>query len=329
MQYWGVAVATSLLFFACIVAHEMGHSLVAMRFGITVQSITLFAFGGLARISRDPDKPGHEACIALAGPAVSMALGGAFLGMFFLIQSSSEQAAGLALYLGQINLAVAVFNLIPGFPLDGGRVFRAIAWAISRNFRSATHIASWMGKAVGYLFIGGGLFLGFWERDILNGVWIAFIGWFLKNAAAQSYAEVVFREGLRGINVRQIMNPDVPVIPKRLDLRTVVENHIFFTGRRCFLVGEEGRREGLLCLQDIKAVPKQEWSNVHAGDIMIPLSRIATIEPDDEALRAMEMMDKADVSQLPVTENGEIIGLVARDGIMRFLRLRSEFSGFP
>ena len=324
LQYWGVATATSLLFFASILAHELGHSVVALRYGIQVKSITLFVFGGVARIARDAPKPGIEALIALAGPAVSLALGGISLGIFFLFRDSSESVAAMSLWLGSINIMVAVFNLIPGFPLDGGRVFRAVVWGIGGNFVKATKISSLVGRAVGYLFIIFGLVLGFWTQDIFNGLWIAFIGWFLASAASQSYTQVAMREALKGLHVREMMTQDVPIIPRRLDLRTLVESHIFYSGRRFFLVGENGSWDGLVSLQDIKNVPQGKWSDTRVGDIMVPASKVATVCPDDEALQAMEIMDETDVNQVLVKENEEVIGLVGRENIIQFLRTRTE-----
>ncbi len=324
VQYWGIAVATSLLFFASILAHELGHSVVALRYGIQVKSITLFVFGGVAQIARDAPRPGIEALIALAGPAVSLALGGIFLGIFFLANGSNESIAALSLYLGRINLIVAVFNMIPGFPLDGGRVFRAVVWAIGGDFVKATRTSSLVGRGVGYLFIAAGLFLGFWTRDVFSGLWIAFIGWFLENAASQSYTQVAVRESLKGVLVREMMSTDVPMVPKRLDLRTLVGNHILFSGRRFFLVGEFGSWDGLISLKDIKNVPQQKWLETRVGDIMTPASTVATVGPQDEALHAMEVMDEADVKQVPVKADGEIIGVVGRENVVRFLRTRTE-----
>ena len=324
LQYWGVAIATSLLFFASILAHELGHSVVALRYGIQVKSITLFVFGGVARIARDAPRPGIEALIALAGPAVSLALGGISLGIYFLFRDSVDSIEAMSWWLGTINIAVALFNLIPGFPLDGGRVFRAVVWGIGGNFVKATRVSSLVGRTVGYLFIISGLLLGFWTRDIFNGLWLAFIGWFLESAASQSYTQVALREALKGIHVREMMTRDVPIVPRRLDLRTLVDSHIFFTGRRFFLVGENGSWDGLVSLQDIKNVPQGKWSDTRVGDIMVPASRVATVSPDDEALQAMEIMDETDVNQVPVKENGAVVGLVGRDNIIRFLRTRTE-----
>ena len=325
-QTWGVAILTSLLFFASVLAHELGHSVVAQRHDIQVKSITLFVFGGVARIARDAPRPGIEALIALAGPAVSLALGGIFLGVFFASRGSNDGLSAVALYLGRINLMVAVFNMIPGFPLDGGRVFRAAVWKVQGNFTRATRVAAFVGRGIGYLFIISGLFWAFWTHDIANGLWIAFIGWFLENAAAQSYSQVVLRQALGGVTVREIMSQDIGMIPRRLDLRTLVDSHIFFTGRRFFLVGENGRLEGLVSLQDIKKVPQGRWVETRVGDIMVPAAKVATVRPQDEALRAIELMDEHDVAHLPVVEGGAVVGLVARDSIIHFLRTRAELS---
>ena len=321
-QYWGVAVATSLLFFTSILLHELGHSIVALHYGIKVKSITLFVFGGVAHIAQDAPRPRVEALIAGAGPVVSVALGGLFLGLFFLTRDSNEAIAALSLYLGRINLIVAIFNLIPGFPLDGGRLFRAIAWAIQGNLTKATRIASLVGRGIGYIFILGGLLLAFWSRDIFNGLWLAFIGWFLEGAASQSYAHMAARDSLKGVRVREIMSGDVPRIPRQTDLGTLVENHMVFTGHRLFIVGEEGRWDGLLTVQEMRKVPRHRWSGTRVGDIMVPASQLAAVGPDDEALRVLEIMEETDLTLLPVEEDGAITGVVGREQILRFLRPR-------
>ena len=323
-QYYGIAIVTSLLFFASIVAHELGHSLVAMRNGIQVKSITLFVFGGVAQISKDAERPLVEFMIAIAGPLVSAGLGALFLGLYFVVRDSSGPLAALCFYLGQINLWVAAFNMIPGFPLDGGRVFRSLVWAVGGNFVKATRISAGVGRAIGYLFIIGGLIVVLWRRDVITGVWIAFIGWFLENAAASSYQQVAAREALSGVRVEEIMTPNPPVIPGRLDLRTLVENYITHTGKRCFIVSDVGGWQGLVSLTDIGRVPQERWAETRVAEIMVPREKVATVRRDDEALKAVALMEEMDVNQLPVVEREEIVGLVARDQILRLLQAKER-----
>lgn len=325
-RYWVVAFATSTLFFASILAHELGHSLMAMRYGIRVRSITLFVFGGVAQITRDAPRPLVEGMVAIAGPLVSLTLGGLFIGLYYLLRDTSGPAAALSLYLGQINVTVAIFNMIPGFPLDGGRVFRAIIWGIRGNVVTATQIAGFVGRGIGYLFVAGGLVWGFWSQDIVNGLWLAFVGWFLVNIAAQSAGQVTLREALRGVRVRDLMAGNPPMIPSRMDLRTLVENYVALTDRRCFLVSDGERWAGLVSVTDIRRIPRERWADTRVEDVMVPVSRVSTVQPSEEALRAMELMDEAEISQMPVVENGGVIGLLRKESIVQRLRVRSELA---
>ena len=315
---------TSLLFFGSILAHEMGHSVVAKRYGIRVAGITLFVFGGVARITTEPRRPGIEAAIALAGPLVSAALGGVSLGLSSLTRDSNESLGALFLYLGRANLLVAVFNMIPGFPLDGGRVLRAAMWKLRGDYTWATKGASFVGQAVGLLFIAGGVAAGIVTRDLFDGLWFVVIGWFLHSAASQGYAQAGFRERLRGVPVSDLMSSDVPMIPRRIDLRTLVEGPIAYTGRQCFLVGEDGQWEGLLSLEDILKVPRPQWAETRAGDVMTPASSVRSLRPDDDALRALEMMDEAEIAHLPVRVGREVVGLLGREAVTAHIAPRRK-----
>ncbi|MBM4404747.1 MAG: site-2 protease family protein [Chloroflexi bacterium] len=323
-QTWGVAILTSLLFFASVLAHELGHSLVAKRYDIGVKSITLFVFGGVAQIAKDPPRPKVEALIALAGPLVSLTIGGIFLGIYFAASDRNDSIAGLAYYLGSINIMVATFNMIPGFPLDGGRVFRAIVWAVKGNFVSATRFATTVGRGVGYLFIFIGVIRAFWYNDLSSGLWIAFIGWFLENAASQSYAQVAIRQALEGIYVREVMSRDTSFIFKRIDLQTLIDSYINFSGKRFFLVGEAEKWEGVLSLQDIRKVSREKRRETRVADVMVPVGKVATVKQSDELLKAIEIMDNADVNQVPVLDGERVVGVLSRENIVRLLRSRAE-----
>ena len=323
-QNCGIAILTSVIFFASVLAHELGHSVVALRNNIGVKSITLFVFGGVAQITSEPPKPKIEALIAIAGPLVSLSLGGIFLGIFFAADGKNDSIAGLAYYLGSINLMVAVFNMIPGFPLDGGRVFRAIVWAVKGNFISATKFATTAGRGVGYLFILAGIVQAFFYDNLSSGLWIAFIGWFLENAASQSYAQVAIREALKGIYVREVMSNDAPLILKRIDVQTLIDSYITYTGKRFFLIGEGEKWEGVVSLQDIRKVPREKRRETRVGDIMVPAAKVVTVKQSDELLKAIETMDTADVNQVPVLEGERVIGVLSRENIVRLLRSRAE-----
>lgn len=324
-HYWAIALSTSLLFFGSILAHELGHSVVALHYGIKVKSITLFVLGGVAQIERDPPRPGIEFLIAIAGPVVSALLGVVILGVYFLAGDSNESVGAMSLYLGRINIFVAVLNMIPAFPLDGGRVFRAFIWRVGGSFVSATKMSATLGKGIGYLSIVGGLFLSFWTRDIFSGLQLSFIGWFLANAASASYTQVVMRQALEGVRAGEIMGPAPSPLPREIDLLTLVEHYIAFTGRRCFIVGGPGYWEGLVSLTDIKSVPREKWASTRVADIMVPKSRAVVVGPDTDAAQAVELMDESSVSQLPVVDRDLVVGMVGRDSIIGMARNRAEF----
>ncbi len=321
--YWLVATATSLLFFLSVLAHEMAHSLMAARLGVPVKSITLFIFGGVAQISREAPRPSAEFMITAVGPITSFAIGLFFGVLFFAISPGSRYVGAAAEWLSMVNLSVAVFNLIPGFPLDGGRILRSILWAFTQDYRKASYVATWAGRIVGYLFIFAGVVVAA-TGALVSGIWIALIGWFLENAASESYRQIALRDALAGVTVRQIMVPDVPAVPPGLSLKELVYGHILGTGRRCFLVVDDDRLLGLITLQDIRKVPQDAWATTSVDDIMVPTARLRVVRPDDSATSVLQIMDEQDVAQLPVVDDGRVAGLVGRDAILRLIRARAE-----
>lgn len=256
--YWVMAAVTALLFFASVVAHELAHSLVSQAHGVPVRSITLFIFGGAAHISQEPRSTRAEFLMALAGPATSLAIAALFGLLWLISQPVTPQIHALAGWLAWINVALGLFNLIPGFPLDGGRVFRAIVWGLTGNLRRATVLASRLGQLIAFGFIAWGIvqvFAGRWA----NGLWIAFIGWFLQNAATASYRQLALDELLAGHTAREVMMADCPHVPRRLTLDVLVDQVILPSGRRCFPVVEGGQMYGLITLQNIKKVAREPW----------------------------------------------------------------------
>ena len=307
---------TSFLFFGSILAHELGHSVVAIHNGIKVRSITLFVFGGVAQISRDAPRPLIEGLIAIAGPLVSVGLGGLFLGLYLLVRDISGPVAAVFLYLGWINIWVAAFNMIPGFPLDGGRLFRALVWGLNGSFVTATRIAAAIGRGIGYLFMAGGVASGFYSGDVFNGLWLIFIGWFLAGMAQQSGRQVVVRETLKDVRVRDVMSGDQLTIPAEMDLRFLVEHYVALTGRRSFLVRNGDGWAGVLSLEDIEKVSKSRWADTRVDQAMKPASKVTTVGPGDDLLQAMELMDAGGVAEVPVVENGGLVGMLRRDAVM-------------
>ena len=322
--YWIISIIASLLFFASLVAHELAHSFVAKANGIPVKSITLFIFGGVAQIAREATKASTEFRMAAAGPACSLAIGGLFALLWLLTQNIIEPVAAMALWLAYINGLLAVFNLIPGFPLDGGRVFRSILWRFTGNYRRSTLIATQVGRSVGYLFILGGITIMFVLHDWLGGLWLAFIGWFLENAASTSYRQTQWREGLLGITATQVMTSDFPVVPPDVTVNHLVQGYIFTSGRHFFLVVDEGELKGILTLRNIKSISQQNWHTTRVKEIMTPVDKLKVARPDQEALSIMEQMAENDIDQMPVVSEGRVIGLITRDNLIRFLHVRSE-----
>lgn len=320
--YWVVGLITSILFFTSVLIHELGHSLVALRDGVPVQSITLFIFGGVAQIGREPDTAGSEFRIAIAGPITSLILAAVFLAFGFF-SGARPEIAGSALYLGQINLILAVFNMLPGFPLDGGRVLRAILWKIGGNFRKATHWATGTGQAVAFLFIGFGVWLMF-SGNFINGLWMAFIGWFLSNASQHSYRQVVMRDMLGGVTARQLMVEQCPVVTSNIPLDELVDRHVLGDGHRCFFIADNDHMQGLLTLSKIKTVDRTKWKNVTTEDVMVPLDQVLSISPDEDAWSLLRIMDENDVNQVPVMENDQLVGMITRDRLLHYIRTRSE-----
>jgi Zn-dependent protease len=325
-QQWAVGLLTSILFFGSVLFHELSHSVVAQHYKIRVVSITLFIFGGMARIGRDPSKAIQEFNIAIAGPLASFFLWGVFAVLRRAIPGS-EVLGALSGWLAFINLRLAVFNLIPGFPLDGGRIFRAIVWGITKNFSRATHIAGAAGKLVAYGIIvyGASFFL---KGDWQSGIWLVFIGWFLLEAAQESIAQVTIREALAGLNAADVMSSEIPSVDGHITLEEYGAE-VLRTGRRCHLVLTDDRLVGMMNVHMLNEVPREEWAHNSVQSAMIPREKILWTSPDESLLHLLERLLSADINQMPVvsgTGDGapQVIGMVTRDSILRVMQTRSE-----
>ena len=321
--YWAMGTITALLFFGSVVAHELAHSFVSQAHGVPVRDITLFIFGGAAQIRGEPKSARGELLMALAGPVVSLVIAALFGLLWLVTLPLSPQLHALAGWLAWINLGVALFNLIPGFPLDGGRILRAIVWGVTRNLRRATRIATALGRAVASGFILWGIWQIF-GGDWANGLWIAFIGWFLENAATASYRRVALRDMLAGHTAREVMMTDCPRIARDLPLDVLVDRVVLPSGRRCFPVMEDECILGLLTLHGIKKVRRERWATTRVDEAMIPRHQLKTVQPDENLAVVFERMTAEDINQFPVMENGTLLGMVARDNLLAFLRTRAE-----
>ena len=327
LLYWIVGADAVVMLFASVLLHELGHTAVALWYKIQVRSITLFLFGGVAQIGKEPPGAVAEVLIAIAGPLVSLAL--AFL--FYIVTplaAGMEPLFGLARLLANINLGLVLFNMIPGYPLDGGRVFRAILWAITKNLRRSTIITANIGR----FFAFGSIFFGVWQMLTGNfsiGLWVVIIGWFLDNAASGQVQQAMSRGLLEGHTVSQVGRSHCAVVPAELTLQRLVDEHILGTGQRCFLVNREDNLVGLMTLHRIKEVPRPEWATTSAAQVMLPLEHLKRVEPDTELWAALEKMDSNGVNQLPITRGNRVIGMITREDVITFLRSLQELGALP
>jgi len=336
-ERWTVGILTTILFFASVVFHELAHSVVAQGYKIKVLSITLFIFGGLARISREPSKAIQEFNIAVAGPLASGFLAVLFYSITILFQGNQMVKAG-GTFLGLMNLMLASFNLLPGFPLDGGRIFRAMVWGATKDFVRATEVAGTSGKMIAsaMIIVGIGSIaserlaallavvgIGRWD-----GAWFVPIGWYLLNAAQASLTQVTIRGALAGLSATDVMSHEVPTIPANMNL-VEYSNEVLRTGRRMHIVTMDDRLVGLMNVAALNKVSREEWDMNSVQAVMVPRDKIIWASPEEPLQRLLERLLAADVNQMPVVNHGEdgsahIVGIVTRDAILRVIQTRSE-----
>ncbi|MGB6597101.1 MAG: site-2 protease family protein [Candidatus Acidiferrum sp.] len=325
-EHLSVGVFTSILFFCSLLFHELAHSVVAQHYKIRVLSITLFIFGGVASIERDPSKAIEEFNIAIAGPVASGILAAFFFGVAQMFPSN-QMVNAVSTWLWTTNLLLAVFNLLPGFPLDGGRIFRAMIWGATKNFSKATRIAGASGRLIAYAMILLGGFVVF-KGFIWQGLWSVFIGFFLLNAAQESVAQAAIRETLSGLRAADVMSHEVPTVGRAISLEEYGAE-VLRTGRRCHLVITDDRLVGMMNVHKLNSVPRDEWAHNSVQAVMIPRERILWATPDEPLLGLLERLLTADVNQMPIVSGSDdgaaqIIGMVSRDSILRVMRTRTE-----
>ena len=326
-ELWSLGLLTSVLFFASVLFHELSHSVVARHYRIPVASITLFFFGGIASITRDPESAGQEFLIAAAGPASSYVLAGAF-GLLSYSTADGSMANALGAWLGWTNLGLATFNLLPGFPLDGGRIFRSIIWGITKNYARSTRIAARIGQAIAYGMMAFGAWLAFWAHSSVNGIWFIFLGWFLLTAARQSYAQIETQGALQGLRASDVMTSEMPTVGRDLSLEEYAQE-TSRTGRRAHLVVADGKLAGLMRIEALQSFPREEWPTTSVQAAMISRDRLPWIGPEEPVLSVLERMRSANVDQLAVIRGDNVVGLVTRDSILRVVQARSELGHVP
>ena len=341
---WTTALAAAVLFFVSVLLHELSHALVGRAHGITVRRITLFVFGGMAHMENEPRHWRAEFWMAIVGPITSFVLGVGFLLLAGAVAGPLEidpenpgealSALGplptLLLWLGPINIILAVFNLVPGFPLDGGRVLRALMWGITGDMRRATRWASRAGQGFAWLLIGTGvaMILGvqvpFFGTGLIGGLWLAFIGWFLNNAAVISYRQLLLRERLEDVPVARVMQTRFETVAPDMTIQALVEEHLLRGDQRAYPVVDGERLLGMICLHDIRRLERSAWPTTTARGLMTPAADLVSVRPTDDALEVMETLARRNVNQLPVLESGRLRGLVRREDILKWMSLYGD-----
>lgn len=327
--YWVLGAIAAILFFVSVLLHELSHSFVARAMGYKVREIVLFIFGGVSNIEEEPKKARDEFLIAVVGPLTSFLLAGVFYLLLQVVtppvRRAGAGAAAVFEYLAFINLLLGIFNMIPGFPLDGGRVLRAIIWGVNHNFQASTRIAGFIGQLVAYGFIFYGIFQIFAQNNF-GGLWIAFIGWFLLNAAQQSVSGVAVREAFRGVTVSQVMEPAPPSIMPQSTLAHLLSSYILPYNLRAVPVADQnGQLVGIITLGDIKEIPQDQWGTVTVGGLMTGLDKLRTVKPQDGLDKAMQLLGEGDFDQLPVLDqNNRLVGILTRAHIIQWLQIRDQ-----
>jgi Zn-dependent protease/predicted transcriptional regulator len=325
-QYWIMGSVAAVLFFISILIHEIAHSFVAMKHGIKVTSIRLLIFGGLAQVASEPKTGRHEFLIALSGPATSMALGIFFLMIYsyFLVINSITPTAGIAWCLAWANIVLGLLNLIPGFPLDGGRILRAFLWDRWNDRARATKVVSQIGNGFALFLIIFGVLQFLITQSLISGLWLIFVGLFMKQSAAGSYQAVMMQRALVGVQVRQIMTENMVIVDWLTSVRDLVQNYIYKHQFANYPVFNRDEFIGMVSLEGVKTIAKELWDFKQVRDIMTPVELVPSLRPTDDATEALSKMISADIGHMPVVENGQLLGIVSRRDIMNLFKIKSD-----
>jgi Zn-dependent protease/CBS domain-containing protein len=323
----GVAILGSVLFFASVLVHELAHALVSQARGIPVQDITLFLFGGATRANVESRGPGDEFLIAVVGPLTSALLGAVFAVAEALARGPlGRPIGGLFGYLAWVNLVLAVFNLVPGFPLDGGRLLRSAIWKATGSFGRATRFASATGQAIGWLLVAGGV-AWLLAGNLAGGIWFAFIGWFLVQAARSSYQELQLRHLLRDVRAREVMAGNLLRVAPDLSLQDAVDGWFLRYDHSAFPVEERGRTIGLLTMRGVRRVPSERWPSTRVRDVMVPLGEQVVVSPDERMDQVMGKLEDGGAGRVLVVDDGEVVGIITSSDLARWLQRSRLLAG--
>ena len=322
---WGIGVITALLFFVSVLIHELAHSYVAIKNGLSIGGITLFLFGGVSKLTQEPQTPELELKMSAAGPLTSLALGGIFYGLGLGARALGLPApvVAVAAYLAVINVILAIFNLVPGFPLDGGRVLRAILWRSTGSLERATRYASFAGQGFGYLLMAWGAYQ-LCGGGLIGGAWMLFIGWFLVSAAQNAYQQVVLQRALSGVPVERIMQRDVPRIPPDMLLRDLVDEYFMRQDYAAYPVVEDDCLVGIITVDDVREVPREMWASTMVRQAARHTDEHRIIDEDEDAWDALTQMLQNDARRLLVVRNGHLEGVVSRESILHLVRAKMQ-----
>lgn len=320
-QRWALALLVATVFFISILLHEMSHSFLARRYGIPVSSITLFVFGGVSNLTKEPDTARQEFWIAIVGPLTSLAIGVLFIAFYFGFSSVDEGASDIAANLGMINIAIGLFNLVPGFPLDGGRVLRSVFWSRKRNILGATRLASKVGIVVAYIIMAIGV-LAFFFTSPVTGVWFFLIGNFLRVASSESYQQVFLDRALKGVPASAVARQDYVAVAPDMSLAQLVEENVLAGHGRCFPVVVGSELIGLITLSDLKAYPREEWPATSVYRAMTPYEKLRTVSMRDDLPEVMAQLAAGDVNQVPLVEGKQLLGIIHRSDVFRYIQAR-------
>lgn len=340
---WGMAMLAAFLFFVSVLAHELAHSLAALARNVPVQNITLFMFGGVSNIQKEPATPAEELVITIVGPLTSLFLGSVFLvigaGSYTVPESMMTASSLLGrlqplntilAWLGSINIMVGFFNLIPAFPLDGGRIVRALLWAISGDMRIATRLAALLGQGIGWTMMAAGTLMMFrvhmpmFGSGIFNGLWLLFIGWFLNNAASAGYRHVVMQDTLADVPVRRVMQTQIPVVSSDISVNDLMNAHLGSPDEQTMLVAQGQDVIGMLAMNDLTKSSRKNWKSMPVSEIMTPVSDLEFVTPDQDVSEVFDHLQRRQLRQIPVMLNNQVVGLLRQKDVLHWLQFHSE-----